>query len=263
LAGASNPTLLPTIIDLAWQLSRGDIEYVRHAIQPSTPEAYTALAEYFKKRGKVSEAVALIRAAGSGAEDYRRRFLNELISVKGFQDAYSLWSIAHPAGPDDSGPINDAGFEQESDLDEPGFAWRAKKAQGVLLSLDNANAREGKSSLRIEFNGESDPGLPIITQLVNLEPRAHYQLHFAARTEEIVSGGLPGVTILDAGSGQALGQSGAFPLASNGWRDYTIDFTVPETTSTIQIALQRERCSRSPCPIFGRLWLDVFGLRKL
>ncbi|HXM36723.1 MAG TPA: hypothetical protein VN920_16120 [Pyrinomonadaceae bacterium] len=267
LAGASDPTLLPSIIDLAWQLSRGDPAYVTQAIQPNIPEAYLALAEYFKKRGKVAEAVALIRSAGSAADDYRRRYLDELIIAKRFQDAYALWSMTHPATNDTAADrpnlAIDSGFEQESDLDEPGFGWRAKKSPGLVLSLDDSNPKEGKSSLRIDFKGDSDPSLAIISQLVMVEPRVHYQLHFAARSEEIVSGGLPGLTILDAGTQQALGQSGAFPLASDGWRDYTFDFTVPETTSTIQITLQREHCNRSPCPIFGRLWLDNFSLKKM
>jgi len=85
LAGASDPTLLPVIIDLAWQLSHGNAAYVMQAIQPSTLESRTALAEYFKKHGKVSEAIALIRSAGSAAEDYRRRYIDELISAKRFR----------------------------------------------------------------------------------------------------------------------------------------------------------------------------------
>ena len=267
LAGASNPTLLPAIIDLAWQLSRGDVAYVKQAIQPNTPEAYIILSEYFKKRGKVSEAIALIRSAGSAADEFRRRYIDELISAKRFPDAYALWSSAHPAGNDIAADrpnvLIDPGFEQETDLDEPGFGWRAKKSTGVALSLDGSNPKEGKASLRIDFKGDSDPGLAVISQLVMVEPLAHYQLHFAVRTEEIVSGGLPGLTILDAGTQRALGQSGALPLASNGWRDYSLDFTVPEKTSAIQIMLQREHCSRSPCPIFGRLWLDNFSLKKL
>jgi hypothetical protein len=134
--------------------------------------------------------------------------------------------------------------------------------EGVLLSLDSTNPKAGKSSLKIEFKGESDAGLLIITHLVMVEPRARYKLQFAARTEQIVSGGLPGLRILDAGSGQTLGQSGAFPPGTNGWRDYTIEFNTPETNPTIQIVVQREQCSGSPCPIFGRLWLDNFSLQN-
>jgi len=256
LAGNSNPALLPAIVDLAWQLSHGDIAFVKNAIQPNTPEAYVALAEYLKKRGAVSETIALLRAAGSATDDLRRRYTDELLAAKNFQDAFDLWSIAHPRDPDIANAAVARGFEVESDLDEPGFGWRAKKSPGVVLSLDDAKPKEGKLSLRVDFKGDSDPGVPIITQLMMVEPRAQYQLHFAVRTEEIVSGGLPGLTIIDAGSGQTLGQSGAFPLATNGWRDYTIEFTAPEKSATVQIVVQRDRCSRSPCPIFGRLWLD-------
>jgi tetratricopeptide (TPR) repeat protein len=260
LAGASNPALLPAITDLAWQLSHGNAETVTKAIQPNTPEAYLALAEYLKKRGLWKETVALFRSAGSFTEEYRRRFIDELIAAKRFEDAYQLWSINHPPDPDAPNVAVARGFEVETDLDEAGFGWRAKKVPAVELSLDNVNAKEGKSSLRIEFKGESDPGAPIITQLVMVYRSGKTQLHFAARTEAIVSGGLPRVMVLDAVNGQTLGQSEVFPLTSNGWRDYTIDFTVPEKTPTIQIVLQRERCSRSPCPIFGRLWLDNFWL---
>lgn len=263
LAGASNPTLLPAIIDLAWQLSRGEVGFVRQAIQPTTPDADLALAEYLKKRGQVSEVIPLLRDAGPAAEEFRRRYAGELIAAKRFADAYSLWSMAHPTDPHLPNPAFARGFEVESDLDEPGFGWRANKAAGVVLSLDDENPAAGKSSLKIEFKGESGPDVAIISQLVMVESPALYRLQFAARTEEIVSGGLPGVTVIDASTGRPLGQSGVFPLTSNGWRNYTVDFTVSETTSAIQIVLQRERCSRTPCPIFGRLWLDNFSWQKL
>jgi hypothetical protein len=54
-----------------------------------------------------------------------------------------------------------------------------------------------------------------------------------------------------------------FPQDSQGWHDNTIDFTTTDATSAIRISLQRARCDKSPCPIFGRLWLDAFALQKL
>ena len=265
LAGASNPRLLPPIIDLAWQLS-GNVHFVLQAVQPSTPEAYQALAEYFKKRGQVADTIAVLRSAGSLAEDYRRRYVDELLTAKRFADAYALWSIGQPLANEGNagGPImSDPGFEHERRLDEPGFGWRTEsKAQTVTLSLEPANPKEGKSSLRVEFSGDSDPGTQIISQLVMVEPNKHYQLRFAVRTEDIVSGGLPRVAVLDADSKEILGQTNAFPQALSTWQDYSIDFNSKQTTSAILISLQRERCSQSPCPIFGRLWLDNFSLKK-
>jgi Tfp pilus assembly protein PilF len=267
LAGASNPRLLPPIIDLAWQLSQGNVQFVIQAVEPGSAAAYEAVAEYFKRRGQVAGAIATLRSAGSIAEEYRGRYVDELLKAKQFTDAYAVWSIGRsPANESDavSPTMRNPGFEQERRLDEPGFEWRAgSKAQTITLSLEPANPQEGRSSLRVEFNGDSDPATPIISQLVLVEPNSRYRLHFATRTENIVSGGLPRVVVVDAGNQEILGQTNAFPKAVNNWQYYSIDFNSKATTSAILISLQRERCSESPCPIFGRLWLDNFSLNKL
>lgn len=264
-AGSRNPNLLPGFIDLAWQLSDGNVKTVLLAADPSTPETYKALAVYFRKRGKTAEAVAMYAAAGKAdksiAED-RRAYLTELLAAKEFKAASVLWAIAHP--PDPNGPgLFDPDFEEESDLDEPGFGWRAgNQADEVNLTLDPSEPGSGRFSLQVSFNGNSDPGQPVVSQLVPASPRTHYQLRFVTRTLEIVSGGLPGVVVIDASSGQVLGQTGALPQTSGGWRDYQVDFTTSENTEAIQIKIQRAPCSQ-PCPIFGRLWLDSFSLKTL
>ena len=260
-AGASDPTLLAGIIDLAWQLSGGKVEYVLQAIQPHTPDAYKALAAYFLRQGRAEEATKMFAAAGnSPTEPERRAYIAQLIAAKKFREAHSLWMIAHPPDPD--GPLMfAAGFEEETDLDEPGFGWRAPNpAPSLTLSLDNTNPKQGRSSLRVDFNGESNAGAPVISQLVLLEPKTRYQLHLAFRTENLVSGGLPTILIIDPGDNKVLGQTEALPQTTQGWRDATIDFTTGETTSAIQIALQRKPCSTEQCPIFGKLWLDSFFL---
>jgi hypothetical protein len=159
--------------------------------------------------------------------------------------------------------IRDSGYEQESNLDAPGFGWRAeKRTPSVSFSLDPSNPKEGRSSLRVDFNGDSDPTASIISQLVLIEAKTHYQLRLAYRTEELVSGGLPNVFVLDAHENKVLGQSGALSATTQGWRDLKIDFVSGESTEAVQLSLQRDRCDKSPCPIFGRLWLDRFSLQK-
>lgn len=267
LAGASDPRLLPTIIDLAWELSRGNVQFVTQSVQPGTPEAYVAVAEYFKKRGQAADTVAVLRAAGSIAQDYRRQYLDELLTAKRFAEAYAVWTIGNPPG-NKSGAgdpiVSDPGFEQESDLEEPGFGWRTEnKAETIRLSLDTTNPKDGTASLTVEFSGSSDPGTPIISQLVMVEPNSRYQLRFSTRAERIVSGGLPLVFVSDASNNEVLGVTNELPEAASNWQDYSIDFSSKETTRTILISLQRKQCSESPCPIFGRLWLDNVSVKKL
>ena len=262
LAGVSNPTLMSGIIDLAWRVSGGDVQFVIRAIEPGTPATYQALGQYFRQRQEVGAAIAMYVAAGSTSESDRRSYLAELIAAKRFKDAASLWKVGRQEGAA-PGLMTDPGFEQESNLKDPGFGWRlGEKDTGFHLSLDTNNPRQGRSSLKIEFNGDSYTSSPVISQLVLVDSGAHYQLRFAVRSEAIVSGGLPLVIVTDAGDSKVLGQSDKFPT-TDGWHEYTIDFDSGPSTSAVQIALQRQACSKSPCPIFGRLWLDNFLLQRL
>jgi hypothetical protein len=158
----------------------------------------------------------------------------------------------------------DPGFEKESDLNEPGFGWRlGESREGFQLSLDTTNPKEGRTSLKIEFKGASNPASPFVSQLVLVDRQARYQLHFAIRAEGIISGGLPQVVVIDANAKNILGQSEELAKATDAWRDYNVEFTALELTDAVQILVQRKSCAMSPCPIFGRLWLDDFSLQKL
>jgi hypothetical protein len=261
LAGKSNPTLLPAIVDLAWHLSGGDAQFVKQAMQPETAESFEALAEYFRRQGAIAEAVEMFRSTGSAGDSARAQFLGELIAARRFGDAYALWSITHPGNAPRT--LIDPGFEREQDLNDPGFGWHTDSKAGALtLSLDSANPKDGHSSLRVEFNGDSDPGAAIISQLVLIEPKTHYQIRFAYRTEEIVTGGPPQVFVFDAQDNKVLGHSGALPAKTEGWTDVAIDFLSGDSSEALQIKLARDRCANSTCPIYGRLWLDSFSLQK-
>jgi hypothetical protein len=262
LAGSSNPMLMPGVIDLAWRVSRGNVQFVVDAIKPNNPATYQMLAQYFGQRNEVDATIAMYRAAGSEAEHYRRAYLRTLLTAKNFKGAASLWAIGQPAAV--PGVMLDPSFEKETDLTEPGFAWRlGDQPQGFRLSLDRANPKEGNSSLRVEFDGASEPAWPVIEQLVLVEPRSRYQLHFAVRAADLVSGGLPLVVVTDADDDKMLGQSEQFMKTTEGWREYTIDFESGAVASAVQVVLRRQTCTSSPCPVFGRLWLDAFSLQKL
>ena len=263
LAGASNPTLMPGIIDLAWRVSGGDVEFVTRAIAPETPAAYRALGQYFRERKTAGAAIAMFAGAGSAAANDRRDYLGELIGERRFRDAASLWSVGGRTrvAP---GVMLDPGFEQESDLDEPGFGWRlGEKREGFRLSLDTSNPREGRTSLKVDFTGNSDGSSPLLSQLVLVEPGAHYQLRFAVRAENVVSGAAPLLVVVDADMYKPLGRSEPFSKTTDGWREYTIDFESGPSASAVYIALERQPCDKTPCPIFGRLWLDNFYLQKV
>jgi Tfp pilus assembly protein PilF len=261
-AGDGDPTLLPGIISLAWRISNRDLKYVETALGPGTPQLYLALAQYFRQQEEAEAATTMYLAAGKIADENRRSYIGELISAKRFKEAARLWAIDWPEG-EQAGVIFDPGFERESGLKDKGFGWTVGgKEKGFRLSLDSNQPREGRSSLRVDFEGDSDPGSAVIYQWVMVEPGARYQLSFAVRTENLVSGGLPLIAVLDGLTYQVLSQSEQLPQTTNGWREYKVDFQPGPSASTVQIAVRRQPCAVLPCPIFGRLWLDNISLKK-
>jgi tetratricopeptide (TPR) repeat protein len=259
LAGASNPALLPSIIDLAWHLSQEDLEYVKRVVQPDTTEARIALSDYFRTHGKFAEAAEALSGTGPGANEYRGRLLNELVSHKRFSEAYELWLPTHATAQKNA--VFDPSFEQGSNFSEPGFGWRVLTSPRVAIAIDDQTAADGKGSLKIDFNGEADANLVLLSQLVMVEANARYTLKFAGRSDKLVSGGLPVLRVIDASSGTVLGES-VLPQQTNGWAEYSLELGIPADGSTIEIRLQRQNCTTGPCPIFGALWLDNFSLQR-
>jgi thioredoxin-like negative regulator of GroEL len=269
-AAESDPMLLPALIDLTWGVFKGDATAVRSAVQPRSTDSRLTLAKTFARRGKPAEAVALFREAGDMTAEGRRALVTELITAKHFTEAYEVWSSGRDTHSGDSaggiGAITDGGFEGQINLDEPGFGWQLRREQpGVAVSRDMAQPRTGVYSLRVEWKGNSNPAGAVVSQLVLVQANTRYQLRFAVRTEEIVTGGLPLIVVTDA-SGSAphpLASSVPLPAGTNGWQELTLEFATGDTTRSVLISLQRQSCPSGPCPIFGRLWLDTFALGKL
>ena len=179
-----------------------------------------------------------------------------------YAQAYEVWASAHAHASSDD--IYDGGFEQEIDATEPGFSWRPTQAGAQVLSfaLDARAPYSGTRSLRLEFAGNFDPNVPVLTQLVPVKPRTHYRLSFAARTAALVTGGLPQLSITDAASQKTLATSTQLPPGDSAWRAYDFTFETASDTRAIIVGVTRHPCTANPCPVFGRLWLDAFTLAE-
>lgn len=269
-AAARNAKLLPSIIDSAWKAYSGDVQAVKAAVQPQTTEAHLTLARFFLGQDNLKETIAMYRLAGSAAAQDRRDLIADQLANKMFDQAYEVWLSGR--GEEDSDPrrsgkvgVTDGSFEGRIELDDPGFGWRlAPDVGAVEVALDPNTPRTGARSLRINWSGDSNPSISIGSQLVLVDAKTRYRLSFAARTEELVTGGSPVVIVTDVSSDEReLAQAATLPTGSSGWQDYTVEFVTAEATRAVRITIRRQDCSSGPCPIFGRTWFDDFSLRKL
>jgi Flp pilus assembly protein TadD len=265
-AAMSDLTLLPNLIDLAWGASGGDPAAVEQVIKPERTSWRIALAKYFIKRGQISEALAQFRLAGGISEEDRQALIKELLAARRYKEAYEVWAANSGTGESGIAQIIDGGFESKMSRAGSSFGWQlTRDTQGLRVSLEQSRPHSGEQSLRFDFNGDSNPTQPILTQLVLVEPNTRYRLSFTVRMEEIVTGGLPLVSVSDVTGkeSQALAQSSIFQQSSGGWQEYTVDLKTTKMSGAVLISLHRQNCSSGPCPIFGRLWLDDFILQKM
>lgn len=260
-AAESDPQLYPNLVQTLWQASGHEPRAFVRDVNPRTPEETLALVRFLIEEGEPGAGLELLRGSGAPlTEEARKTLVRDLIAAERFADAYGVWSEGR--GP--VGALTDGGFEGEVRSDEGGFGWRfALGGQNVKPSLDADSPREGAHSLKVEYAGNSEPSQPPVSRLVVVEPGALYRLTFAARTKELVTGGPPFVQVVSAAkSGEALAETATLPSSTDGWQEFTLEFTAPPS-GAVRVTLKRRPCASSPCPAFGSVWLDAFELRRL
>ena len=259
-AAEADPSLYPNLLQAVWHASGNDASALVRVAAPRTTDEKLAVVRFLVRAGAAADGLRLLRESGAAlTPEVRRPLVADLIAAEEFAGAYEVWSEGRGAG-----SFADGGFEAGARTDEEGFGWRfARDTQAVVLSLDSEAPREGARSLKVEYAGGSEPSAHAVSQLLAVEPGARYRLTFSARTKELVTGGPPVVEVVSAAkAGGSLAATPPLPRETDGWRDFSLEFTAP-AAGAVRVVLRREPCASSPCPAFGSLWLDAFELRRL
>ena len=266
-AAKSNPELVPSLIDLAWSISRGDVKLTEQLAEIKGDKMRIAFARFLARHGKPDEAMTQFADAGNVPDPIKRELIEHLLANGAFKEAFNIWKLTHgsESGKGAAPSIFDGGFEGPLPFDQRGFSWRVpRELQATTISLDSGQPHSGAKNLRIEFGGNSNPGTVLVSQLVLVEPSKRYKVNFASRSQDVVTGGPPLVNVNDAsGDQKRLGQSPPLAKGTSDWRSYSFEFTTMPTTTAVVLSLQRENCTMSPCPIFGAISLDSFSIEQL
>ena len=263
-AAHSDPTTLPVVIDLAWGIYGHDPQSVATVLQPENDSTRLALALFFARHNQPAAAAEqfLLTKGKAGAKG--EVLLDELLKARAFGDAYQVWarmrgvSVTNPVG-----VFVDGDFEGLLASGQAGFGWQiAPSITNVEMSVDTSERHSGARSLHIEFRGNSNPGAPLLTQLIMVNPQTRYRISFAASSKDFVSAASPIVTITDASDPKNAPLAQSPPLAPDkgGWRSFTLDLTTSAATRAILVSVARQSCANDPCPAFGALWLDAFSM---
>jgi hypothetical protein len=267
-AAQSDPELIPNLLDIAWSVSKGDANLTEQLAQIKTQKTRIAFARFLARQGKSEDAITQFRAVGNVPDEVRRELIERLLGKRAFKEAFEIWNVS--AGSATSGEptgatIYDGGFEGSLAFDEVGFGWIVPRGlPAVNMSMDSGAPQSGSKSLRIDFGGDSNPGSALVSQLILAQPSKRYRVNFAARSQDVVTGGLPLVVVEDASvERKRLGRSAPLSKGTRDWQVFSFEFTTEPTTSAVVLSLQRESCTTSPCPMFGSVSLDSFFIEEL
>ena len=256
-AAAASRSYLPNLVDLAWGISREDAKVAEDLIGMKSDTERLALIRFLASKGKGKEARAQMKLLSAPPlKEVEEEVVRLLFAAKAYNDAFELWTSMPYYR---AASIFNPGFEESKILTEPGLGgwYLTPGLSKIKLAIDVSEKSSGNSSLQLNFDGEWNPGTPLLSQTVLVNPATIYPLSFSLRTKDLATGGPITLMVNDAESGQLLGQSENFP-STDSWLRLTFEFMTLETSKAAVIRLQRSNCGSSPCPIFGTLWLDEF-----
>lgn len=255
-AAASKSSLLPSLIDLAWGLSRNDVKTAEQLIQIDNDHERLAFARLLAQRGKGDECVEQVRLLATPlSEQNRHELVQQLVGAKAFHKAFELWRTDTPTA---TPLILDGGFEEltRHPFVDRGFGWHVFPKPEPAVQQDESEKRSGKKSLRLGFNGDWKAPNETISQTIVIEPERRYRISFGVKTKDIVTGGPPAIAIRDAVTNERLGQSEAFPTPTSNWQTMSFEFSTKLGMQAVVLEFMRVAGDCNPCPIFGELWLD-------
>jgi len=261
-AAKSNHDLVPNLVDLAWGLSKGDVNLSEQLAQIDNDAKRIAFARLLARQGKGDECVKQFRAAHNVPLNVKTELIEQLLNKNSFLAGSVVWNDLHGIQSSSGTSIFDGGFEGALAFGERGFGWRVPaNLPATSVSLDAREPHSGAKSLRIDLNGVANANW--LSQLILVEPSRRYQINFASRSQDVVTGGLPFLSVSDAATNQELGRSPTLGKGTTTWQVSKLEFTTAANTTAVLLTVQRENCTTSPCPIFGSLSFDSFSIGTL
>jgi len=253
-----------------WEKAVDDPDFILERLIPADPSSLKHyLAYLYGVRDTESAKKAWAKLTALGYEPDRRetiRHIDFLISCGELIEAGHLWTARLReeglAVPSDGNLVTNGGFEREMVLGG-GFDWRIGTVAGAEISFDQTVAFEGRSSLRLSFNGEENLDFHHVYQYVALKPDADYLLTARMKTQAVTTQSGLKVEVVGVGPASRRFRRASEPLTGdNTWRRITVPFRTPTHSQGAIIRLRRMRTDKFDRFISGTVWIDDVHIRE-
>ena len=244
-----------------------DTDFILEKVVPKDPSSMNQYLVYLYEIGdKESAKKAWEKRASFGIKNDRKetlRHIEFLIARGDLNEAFQVWRAGlreeglsiRP----DGNLITNGGFETKEILGG-GFDWKIINVPGAEVSFDHLIAFEGKSSLKIVFNGKENVDFRHVYQFVALKPNSEYVLKAHMKTQAVTT--KSGIKIEISGVGPAFYGASESLIGDNGWRELMVAFRTPSGSQGGLVRIRREKTDKFDRYIYGTVWLDNISLTE-
>ena len=235
----------------------GNASDVVAILEPSHLEVYL---EWLMNWSMTEESLTVWQAMNTISTPHKEialRYANFLLNNKRIIAAMDIWKKY--TGNDG---LTNPGFEK--DLTGVGFDWRHwdEKDGNWELKRVNYETAEGGYALRITFNGRENISFHNVYQIFTVDPQSKYRLTYAWKSRGITTDQGPFIEIYGYDN-DGLYLTGPMITGTQGWREVSLEFDMPEGCRAAVVRLCRRPSNRFDSKIRGSLWLDDFRLEKI
>jgi hypothetical protein len=244
-----------------------DTDYLLERVVPRDPSSMNQYLAYLYEIGdKESAKKAWKKKVAYGMRSDRAetlRYIEFLIGHGDLQEAFQTWKARlREEGiptPSDGNLITNGGFETKEILGG-GFDWKMKDVPGAEISFDHSMAFDGKSSLKIIFNGKENVDFYHISQFVPLSSNKEYILKAYMKTKAVTT--KSGLKIEISGIGPAFYGASESLVGDNGWKELTVTFRTPSQSQGGRVRIRRLKTDKFDRFISGTVWIDSVQLKE-
>ena len=236
---------------------RGNASAVVAVLEPKHLDVYL---DWLMNWSMTEESLTVWKAmteSSAPEKEIALRYANFLLHNKYITESKKIWQqYTGIVG------MTNPGFETE--LTSRGFDWCYwKEKEGVSEVMRvNHDTWEGDYALRIDFRGRENIAFYHVYQIITADPQAKYRLTYAWKSQGITTDQGPFIEIYGYDK-EGLYKAGPMITGTQGWRDVSIEFDMPEGCQAAVVRLRRRPSSRFDSKIRGSLWLDDFRLEKI
>ena len=229
-----------------------------NTISKSIPE--NALRDYYKyliktrRSADAGRVLERLKSTGDDVSDIGYQYVNQLLTEKKFDLAISEWKEIY--GQWDG--VWNGDFENK--IVRRGFDWQIYGTDGVRIRRVK-NSKNGKYSLKVEFDGEHNVDFRNLVQFIPVEEGTDYTISSYVMSNNLTtrSGLFWQVICTDS---KDLKAKSEMITGTNDWRSLNLDFTTPESCNMIQLILRRHVSDDIGQKISGTLWIDSVAIKK-